>query len=151
MKRKRLFTILLSSALSLCAMADGGQQITINGNPIDRTAVSLTFEGSQLTLHFSDGTTATTDMSLVNIIFPDGVSTVIDSPQTFVLGAVVEGNLLHVAQLDENVALSVFNSNGQEVARTVSKGHEVTIDMSHQPAGVYLLRAGKQVVKFTKK
>ncbi len=151
MKRKRLLTILLSSFLSLGAMAEGEQQLTINGNIIDLVAVNLTFNGDQVTLKFTNNTTMDVDMALVKIIFPTGVSTIIGNLQTYELKSVVEDGILRVRNIKAKTPLSVFNSNGQEVARTVSQEQETTVDLSNQPAGVYLLRAGSQVIKFVKK
>lgn len=45
----------------------------------------------------------------------------------------------------------VFSSAGALVTSARSKAGTITIDVSHLPQGVYMVRTGKQTFKFTKK
>ncbi len=46
--------------------------------------------------------------------------------------------------------VSIFNSSGVLQIQTTAQGSETTIDVSNLPPGLYIVKAGKQVFKFTK-
>lgn len=69
--RKRLIlpvTALLLS-LALTATADDKQVVTVDNQQVNKTVSQLTFNDSQVVLHFTDQTTETADMSDVVIVF----------------------------------------------------------------------------------
>lgn len=68
MKRQILvFSCLL---LSLVAVADDVQTVTIGDASVDKTVRQITFSGDDVILHFTDNTTATEDMGVeVKIAF----------------------------------------------------------------------------------
>ena len=51
----------------------------------------------------------------------------------------------------ENSGEVVYNTSGSIVASVKSSGNSAQIDINGQPSGIYLLKAGKQVVKFIKR
>lgn len=64
---KKYILIPTLTALSLMAYADSSQSVTISGEVIDKEVTSLSFEGDNVVLSFTDGVTRTSDMSEVNI------------------------------------------------------------------------------------
>ncbi len=63
---------MLVSALAmvaLCAVADTKETVTINGTALSQQATRMVFDGDNVTLTFSDGTSQTADMESVNVAF----------------------------------------------------------------------------------
>ena len=65
-----------------------GQTITINGLAVNKTATELTFDGDNVILHFSDGTSQSADMESVSIVFNNS-TTGLNQIQTFVINDIV--------------------------------------------------------------
>lgn len=66
MKKKYMLSACLALS-TLCAQADTGETVVINGSVNDGFVTSITFDGDDAILSFADGKTATADMSQVSI------------------------------------------------------------------------------------
>ncbi|MBQ7441825.1 MAG: hypothetical protein IJV52_10030, partial [Prevotella sp.] len=64
--RKFLLTFMISMTLTL--WADTGQEVTINGQRIEKTIIQLTFSGDNIIMRFEDNTIQSADMADVSII-----------------------------------------------------------------------------------
>ena len=55
-------------SMTLTLWADNGQEVTINGQRIEKTIIQLTFSGDNIIMRFEDNTTQSADMADVSII-----------------------------------------------------------------------------------
>lgn len=118
----RFYLIFFAALLSANVLADNKQTVTINGQTVNKTVQEITFSGDNVTLSYSDGSSATEDMSLVKLAFTyDSSSTGIGQVET-------------MAQTCQG---KVFNLNGQLVG-TSSEGLS---------KGVYIVNGKKVIIK----
>ena len=66
---KSIILSLLFAIAACPAMADDGETVTIGGNAVGKSATTITFDGDNLTLTYSDGSQQTASMEQVNISF----------------------------------------------------------------------------------
>lgn len=104
--RKRLIlpvTALLLS-LALTATADDKQVVTVDNQQVNKTVSRLTFNDSQVVLHFTDQTTETADMSDVVIVF-----TIVDA-------------MKELSTEGKDVPLLYFDLSGRQLKKAPAKG-----------------------------
>ena len=150
--KKLLITICLFLSLavnSYAMIATAGQTITINGQIIEKTATELTFDGDNVILRFSDGTSQSADMETVSIVF-DNSTTGIDQIHSFSFNGTVTGNL-NISGIEPGQTIEVFDVSGKKVLSAKASNENINIDISNVKAGVYVLRAGNDMVKFIKR
>lgn len=61
---KRQFLVLACLFMTLGAMADDVQTVTVGGVKVDKTVKRITFNGDDVILHFTDNTTDTENMGV---------------------------------------------------------------------------------------
>ena len=66
---KSIILSILFAIAAYPAMADDGETVTIGGNAVGKSATTITFDGDNLTLTYSDGSQQTASMEQVNISF----------------------------------------------------------------------------------
>ena len=150
MKKKTLLSMLLTLLICLQAKADSGQTIVINGTAVEKTLTQITFNGDQVVLKFSDNSSQTTDMANVTITFSASESSGIGSIAAYQLPEQV-GNMLNIANIAEGTIIQIFNASGMPVQKSKAGKVKTAIDITSLKKGIYVLRAGSQVVKFMKK
>lgn len=149
MKKKALNIILMMLIFATSAMAETVQTLTINGEKVEQTATKITFNGDKVIVIYSNGdNSGEIDMESVVITFSE--STGIDAVSTYQFNGIVDGTL-NIGNIADGTTILVYNTSGSVVASVKSKGNSAMIDINSQPAGIYLLKAGKQVVKFVKR
>lgn len=149
--KKQFLALCLAVGLAvptMAAVAIAGQTITINGQTVEKEATELTFSGDNVVLHFSDGSTQSADMSTVSISFDP--TTGIDEISTFTLKGATEG-VLNISGLKPGMKLQVYDASGRMVANSKSVAESTVVDLSNMKGGVYILRAGNNVIKFVKR
>lgn len=147
MIRKILITCMMLFAVAYAGRA-ASHSLTVNGQKVDKTVSSITFDGDSAVLHFQDGSSMSADMETVEIsIDMSGIADV----ETFSLNGWVEGDVLVVEGLEPGVPVEVCNLAGQRVASGVSSEGRSELSLAGQPSGVYILRAGNCIVKFAKR
>lgn len=149
--KRQLLSLCLALGLSVPMMAavmDAGQNITINGETVEKEATELTFDGDNVVLHFSDGSSQSADMSTVSITFDS--TTGIGDIKTFSLKGATEG-LLNINGLAPGSKVKVYDASGKMVASGNSADGSLRLDLSNMKGGVYILRTGNNVVKFVKR
>ncbi|MBR1463033.1 MAG: T9SS type A sorting domain-containing protein [Prevotella sp.] len=149
MNKKTMISMLLTLLLCLQAKADGGQTIIINGNTVEKTVTRITFSGDQVVLRFSDNTTQTSDMASISITLSANQDTGIGNIEMFTFSGKV-GNKLDISNIADGTTIEIFNTSGVLMQKAKASGSSVTIDISSLKKGIYVLRAGSQVVKFMK-
>lgn len=122
---KTLTTLTLALAVSASAYAqDVKQVVTINGTANEKTVQTITFEGDNVSLLYSDGTSETADMEAVAISFE------------------YEATSITVSSVSENgEAKKIYDINGRQVRSTLDA----------LPQGVYIVKSANKSVKFIKK
>lgn len=122
---KTLTTLTLALAVSASAYAqDVKQVVTINGTANEKTVQTITFEGDNVSLLYSDGTSETADMEAVAISFE------------------YEATSITVSSVAENgEAKKIYDINGRQVRSTLDA----------LPQGVYIVKSANKSVKFIKK
>ena len=142
---RKLFLMITALALfwQMPVMADVSQTIVINGETVSKVAARLTFEGDNVTVQFSDNTSQTADMNDVAITF-SGLSSIRDI-STFRLKKEVEGQL-NLEGLAPGTEVMIFDAAGKLQLRSTSS----SINVRSLKSGVYVLKAGSQIVKFVK-
>ncbi len=146
--KKRFLTLCVASLMGLCAIADGVQSITINGETVEKVATQLSFDGDNVILTYSDGTTQTVDMGTVQIAF--SATNSIGTLSTFEYKGIINGEMV-VGGLPVGSSYAVYDTAGKQLftGRVVSS--ETRLDVRQLRTGIYMLRIGNQVVKFVKR
>lgn len=65
--KKSILSVALM-AMSMGAMADATQTVTISGTSVDKQVASLSFDGDNVVITFSEGDTQTVDMEELSIL-----------------------------------------------------------------------------------
>lgn len=134
-------------SLCLSANADVVQTLTINGQTVEKTVTQLTFSGDNVVLHF-EGSDESYALDDVVLDFSDVSS--INSINTFKLNGLVDGRL-DISGLAAGTPVAVFDISGKKMA-SLRAGEETTqVNVGNFRSGVYILKAGTQIVKFVKR
>ena len=136
--------VLLLMSVSF-AKAESKQTLTINGQTVESIVTRITFEGDNVVLHFKGGDSQTADMDAVVLGFEYSPTTAIS-----VLRGTVD-NYLNLAGLDEGTVVSIYDAQGKLVRTTTVREAKAVLSVSTLRSGVYVLKAGRQIVKFNKK
>ena len=141
--------LLLFSAIMLMFVspvkAGTTQILIINGEVVEKVVTKITFEGDLAVLTFADETFISEDMGNVIMQFTSS-PTSIKNVEAFQLNKAV-GDNLEIDGLVEGTQLQVFDASGKQVIVT----YDSTINVSSLKPGMYILKAGNQIIKFAKK
>lgn len=124
--------------------AEATQTLIINGEVVSKVVTKITFEGDLVVLTFSDSTTAKEDMD--NVVIRFTAPTSIKDLTTFQLKKAVDGSL-EINGLAVGTQVYVFDAAGKQMLVT----KDSNVNVSGLKSGVYVLRAGDQIVKFVKR
>ena len=130
---KKRFFMAVMLVMSLCGIvkADAVQTLTINGQKVEKVVSQLTFSGDNVVLHF-DGSEESYPMNEVQIDF-----------------TVTNG--LNIAGLADGTPVAVYDISGKKVAGVRAAGKVTQLSVDGLNGGVYILKAGNQIVKFVKR
>lgn len=146
---KKIVTLLLSLFLTVgTAFADNSQVVIINGQEVEKFATKITFSGDNAIVTFSDGTTDTADMS--NVVIYLNVSTDISKVQTFNYNGII-GDELRLSNIAEGTAVTIYDATGKVLQQVKATDTTLSLNTASLKNGVYVLKAGNQIVKFLKK
>ena len=109
----------MTALFSTYVWADNKQTLTINGQSVDKTVAEITFNGDNVILSYSDGTSAESDMAFVKLAFsyettPTGINQVENVKQSL-QGKVFNLNGQFVGTSTEGLAKGVYIVNGKKV------------------------------------
>ena len=144
-KMKRLLFFLTAFAFFsvLPSSADNTQVLVVNGETVEKVVTRMTFEGDNVILTFVDNSTQTADMGSVTLSF--GSLSSINDLKAFQLKKVVNGQI-SLEGLEKGTEVFIYDTAGKQIARSKS----TNINVSKLKEGVYVLKAGTQLVKFVK-
>lgn len=143
--KKLLF--LFSAAMLMLASpikAATTQTLIINGEPVEKVVTKITFNGDLAVLTFSDETELSEDMGNVILRFSSSPTSIKDIT-TYQVNKVVGGELLINGLTDETTVI-IYDASGKDVITTNGSN----INVSGLKPGIYVLKAGNQIVKFVK-
>ena len=146
---KKIVTLLLSLFLTVgTAFADNSQIVIINGQKVEKVATKITFNGDNAVVTFSDGSSQSADMSQVVIYL--NVSTDIRKVETFSFNGLI-GDELHLSNIAEGTAVTIYDATGKVLQQVKATDTTLSLNTASLKNGVYVLKAGNQIVKFLKK
>ena len=144
---KKLLLLFSAIMLMLVSPAKAGttQTLIINGEVVEKVVTKITFEGDLAVLTFADETIISEDMGNVVMQFTSS-PTSIKNVEAFQLNKAV-GDNLEINGLAEGTQVQVFDASGKQAIVT----NDPTINVSSLKPGMYILKAGNQIIKFAKK
>ena len=143
--KKLLF--LFSAALLMLASpikAVTTQTLIINGEPVEKVVTKITFNGDLAVLTFSDATEISEDMGNVILRFSSAPTSIKDIA-VFQMNKVVGDNLLINGLADETQVV-IYDASVKDIITTYGSN----INVNGLRPGIYILKAGNQIVKFVK-
>ena len=161
MKKLLLFMAMLLAVGS--SRADG--VFKVNGEEIKKTPTLITLDYSKagyiqvldyskagyIQVQFSDSSVVSYNMNLVEFC-PNEVNAIQNTMKegTFfhIKGHVRD--VLHLEGITSGAEIAVYSANGEQKYLGKSNGENMSVDVSHLSRGVYVLRVGRQAVKFIK-
>ena len=150
MKKLLLFMAMLLAVGS--SRADG--VFKVNGENIQKTPTLITLDYSRagnILVQFSDSSVVSYNMNLVEF-YPDEVNSVQsamkEGPFFHVKGHVRD--VLYIEGITPGAEIGIYAANGTQKYLGKSNGKNSSVDVSRLSRGVYLLRVGRQAVKFIK-
>lgn len=141
--KRLLLSILLSVVFGFATLAENKQRLTINGEVVEKVVAKITFDGDMVVLHFDDDTQQSVEMSSVVLSF-DWEGTGIHAVHKPV------GDLLSIKDLEPGTEVTVYDAAGKKMMTTTAETMSVVMSAKSLTPGIYLLKAGRQVIKFTK-
>ena len=145
MKKLKLFTMACLLSVAFTAQAGNVQTLVINGEKVEKVVARITFEGDNVVLTFSDQTAQTADMENVKLSFTPEDLTAIGTIRNAV------NKTFSIEGLEPGTEIIIYNTDGKQVLTARASEDLTTLKMSSLKKGVYLMKAGKQVVKFIKR
>lgn len=128
--------------------------IKVNGEEIKKTPTLITLDYSKagyIQVQFSDSSVVSYNMNLVEFC-PNEVNAIQNTMKegTFFH---IKGHVRDVLCLEgitSGAEIAVYSANGEQKYLGKSNGENMSVDVSHLSRGVYVLRVGRQAVKFIK-
>jgi hypothetical protein len=149
----RKFLSLLVALLTVFNSQAAGV-IKVNGEEIKKTPTLITLDYSKagyIQVQFSDSSVVSYNMNLVEFC-PNEVNAIQNTMKegTFfhIKGHVRD--VLHLEGITSGAEIAVYSANGEQKYLGKSNGENMSVDVSHLSRGVYVLRVGRQAVKFIK-
>ena len=136
--------ILIAAAMLISLSVSAAQTLTINGENVQKTVVTMTFDGDNVVLTFSDQTSQKADMATVIITF-DSTDASIYSMKT------PAGSLLDIDGLTPGTVITVYDAEGRKMLTSKASANQTRLTIESLKAGTYIMKAGKQIVKFVKR
>lgn len=147
MNLRHLTVGILMAAASVSAAA---HTLTIDGQKVEKTVATITFDGDNAILTFSDNSTSSHDLSSVSLDFSSDTHVGIADIAVGVLSVSV-GESITLAGAPEGTPVKIYNMRGVAVKSITTLADETIIPLDGLEGGVYVLRCGNEIVKFVKR
>ncbi|MCM1092833.1 MAG: T9SS type A sorting domain-containing protein [Lachnospiraceae bacterium] len=141
--------VILSLTFMLVTMLSGnaaGPTLTINGKTVEKTVTKITFEGDNAVLHFGNETEAH-DMNSVVLSF--SALSGIDEIISYSFNGIIDGNIV-LGGIPTGTVVEIYDTTGKLRVSEKIESDPANIDITSLNKGIYLLKAGKNCVKFQK-
>ncbi len=148
MKHLRFFLPALLCLFSLQAFSE--RIVRIEGQELQQAVSRISFKGDTAVLHFSEGDSLSIPCLLLAIEFTaeDGLSTLQNTRVLLARNPVKDQ--LPLENLEAGSRLLLYDTEGRLIKTQEAKASSEQIDLNGLPAGVYLLRTGKYLIRFVK-
>ena len=138
---------MLVATMPTPAWADG-PVTTVNGVQVERVLSKITFWGDNIVLHFNDGNAEQTeDLEAVSITLP--ATTGIDKLRTFV-SKQLQGDNLTLKGVGRGERIAIYDAGGRLRMQTTASGSDMSLSLAGLKTGVYIVKAGNNIIKFQK-
>jgi len=137
---KKLKLIIMLCLLTFVMSAQAG-----NVEKVEKLVTRITFEGDEAVLTFSDQTMQKSDMESVKLSFTPEDLTAIG----FIKNAVNKS--FSIEGLEPGTEILIYNAEGKLVIKGCASENLTILKAASLKKGVYLMKAGRQVVKFVKR
>ena len=138
--------------MNLYSWAETTQAVTINGEIVEKAVTTITFSGDNVILQFADGKAVEADMSEVEITFTvttnNGTATGITEFYSY---NKMMGNQLVIGNISDGTPIAIYDTAGKRLISMKATSDKQSIDLNGLRKGIYLLKAGNQLVKFMKR
>ena len=150
--RKLFTTLAMTLGLAMNCMAEAVQTIIVNGIQVSgKSIVTMTFEGDNVVLEYSDMTSEKAPIEQVCILLSYDATDVNGLRETmFTYNGLVD-DMLVVKGLEDQTDVTVYDATGKVKAKGKTNAGETRISMKGMAHGIYMLKAGKAIVKISKK
>lgn len=139
--------MLLVATMPTPVWADG-PVTTVNGVQVERVLSKITFLGDNIVLHFNDGNAEQTeDLEAVSITLP--TTTGIDKLRTFV-SKQLQGDNLTLKGVGRGERIAIYDAGGRLQMQTTASGSDMSLSLAGLKTGVYIVKAGNNIIKFQK-
>lgn len=119
------------------------------------TIQKISFSNGTLLFHFVDGIENPVQLSEIQKIYfkadslnPISKPEIFDKMEIIPNPALDYANLVNIPQLGSSIY--IYRMDGILVMRTNATSNKKTLDLSHLPSGVYILKTNSQTLKFIK-
>lgn len=125
-----------------------GPVTTVNGVQVERVLSKITFLGDNIILHFNDDNAEQTeDLEAVSITLP--ATTGIDKLRTFV-SKQLQGDNLTLKGVGRGERIAIYDTGGRLRMQTTASGSDMSLSLAGLKTGVYIVKAGNNIIKFQK-
>jgi hypothetical protein len=139
-----------AGAQNLAVRKTDGSELIVSLSQIQR----ITFPGNNLALNYVSGSSDLFSLSLVGRIYfttkTTGADVLEEPASTISVYPNPAKNYLNIANVSGATTIAIFRIDGSKVFEDKAEQGKTTIGISSLPAGMYLLKANNQVVKFIK-
>lgn len=143
----KIKTLALAVAMCTTALA-GAHTLTIDGTTVDKTVATITFDGDKAILTFGDNSSESHDLESVKLDFTSTSSLTDLNIGTL---SVSVGQSIVVSGVAEGTMMLVYDMQGVQVKAQKADSTECNVSLEGLAPGVYIFRAGNEIVKFVKR
>ncbi len=147
---KHIFAGALAAMLAMPLAAQHKQPVvTINGTKVNHALTRISFSGNNVVLHFDDGTdTETEDVDMVLIDMAS--TTAIDHLKTFATSKLLDDKLV-LGGIAAGQRIAIYDAAGRLAMQTTASGNDMELSLAGLKPGIYIVKAGHNIIKFRKK
>lgn len=147
MRHRILFVLALAASSVFCYGSSA--VLRVNGEEVGKTLQRITFEGDNAVINFSDGSSSTYRMDLVEVLFSNH-GTAVEDTHIRLLSTIVLNELV-VEGGAKNTLVQVYDMNGRiHLQTTTLPQGELHLNVCGLTQGMYVLRVGKEAIRFIK-
>lgn len=155
MKGKKTFIISLLLMLATATWAQTAKQLVVWQKSGEKTYIDMsempetTFEDGLLVISTSKSTVQFQLDNVLRYTYTGYVATGIDLlPTERMINIAKEGDSVTLSNLREGTTVGIYSANGTLLEQHTTKGGQpLYLSVSQRPAGVYIVKAGKETIK----
>ncbi len=143
--KKVILTLIGLISMTSAAYA-AGPKLTVNGKEVEKFVTKITFEGDNAILHFGNESEAY-DMNSVVLTF--SALSGIDEIISYSFNGIIN-NHIELGGIPTGTIVDIYDTTGKLRISEKIDSNPKQIDISSLNNGIYMLKAGKNCIKFKK-